>query len=92
MPAHSLIRQLALVVAITALLLCIPLIAMRFTPEVNWSIGDFMTAAALLLAAGTAIVLGVRRATTGRNKAIIVTVVIFLLLLVWAEFAVGVFS
>jgi len=92
MTAHSLIRSLSVVVAVTALLLAIPLVAMQFTREVNWSVGDFVGGALLLVTAGMAIVLGVRRAATGRGKGFVVAAVLLLLLLIWAHLAVGLFS
>lgn len=92
MKAQSLIRPITVVVAVTALLLSIPLIAMQFTQEVNWSVGDFAAGALLLLTAGTAIVLGMRLAATGRGKAFVVVAVLLTLLLVWAHLAVGLFS
>ena len=38
--------------SVAALVLLIPLIAMQFTDEVNWSGGDFVFAALLLLGVG----------------------------------------
>ena len=92
MSAPSLIRPLSVVVAVTALLLAVPLVAMQFTREVNWSVGDFVAGTLLLLTAGAAIVLGVRRAATGRGKALVVAAVMLLLMLVWAHLAVGLSS
>lgn len=92
MRAPSLTRPLAAVVLVTAVLLAVPLIAMQFTQEVAWSAGDFLAAATLLLSAGAAMVLGVRRAATVRGKAFIVTAVALLFLLVWAHLAVGLFN
>lgn len=92
MTAHSLIRPLTIVVAVTALLLAIPLIAMQFTQEVNWSAGDFAAGALLLLTTGSVIVLGMRSEVTARAKAVIVAAALLTLLLVWAHLAVGLFS
>jgi hypothetical protein len=92
MNTPSLIRPLSAVAAVTALLLAVPFVAMQFTHDVNWSAGDFVAAALLLLTAGTAIVVGVRRAATRRGKALVIAVVVFLLLFVWAHLAVGLFS
>ena len=92
MSAHSLTRPFAIVVAATALLLSVPLVAMRFTREVNWSVGDFFAAGFLLISSGTAIVFGLRRATSGRGKAFVIAAVLAILMLVWAHLAVGLFS
>lgn len=92
MNARSWIRPLSVVAIVTALLLCIPLVAMHFTREVNWSAGDFAVAALLLLSAGMAIAVGVRRTTSPRGRSLVVAAVLLLLLLVWAHLAVGLFS
>lgn len=47
--------------ACVALLLAAPLIAMQFTPEVNWSAGDFLLAALLLGGAGLAFEVALRK-------------------------------
>ena len=43
------------------LLLLVPLIAMQYTTEVNWTVGDFLVAGVLLLGIGLAIELLLRR-------------------------------
>jgi hypothetical protein len=45
-----------------ALILSLPLVAMLFTDEVVWSLGDFVAAGALLTVLGVALELAVRRA------------------------------
>ena len=74
------------------LLLLVPLIAMQYTTEVNWTVGDFLVAGVLLLGIGLAIELLLRRISQQRQRTlwIILTIVIFLL--VWAELAVGIFG
>ena len=44
----------------TALILLTPLIAMQFTDEVNWTVGDFVIAGAMLLGAGVTYELAAR--------------------------------
>lgn len=46
--------------AATALILLTPLIAMQFTNEVNWTVGDFVFAGAMLLGAGVTYELAAR--------------------------------
>lgn len=92
MYARSWIRPLCVVALVTALLLCIPFVAMRFTNEVRWTAGDFAVGAALLLSAGTAIVVGLHRATSAWSRRLVVAGVLLVLMLVWAQLAVGLFS
>ena len=50
------IRAYRIVFAIAAAaVLCLPLVAMQVTNEVDWSAGDFLLAAGLLFALGAAI-------------------------------------
>jgi hypothetical protein len=77
---------------VTALLLLVPAVAMLFTAEVAWGPGDFAAAAALLVAAGMALVLGSRRAKGARQRVAVGLIVFSALATVWAELAVGVFS
>lgn len=92
MHARSWIRPSCVVALVTALVLCIPLVAMHFSSEVRWTTGDFVVGAALLLSAGTAIVIGLRLATSARSRRRVVAGVLLVLLLVWAQLAVGLFS
>ncbi|MEL6969466.1 MAG: hypothetical protein AAFZ63_02075 [Bacteroidota bacterium] len=74
------------------LLLAIPFVAMRFSGEVNWTLGDFIVAGGLLL--GLALVIeAILRVVTQRRHRILLFVVVFVLfVLLWAELAVGVFG
>jgi peptidoglycan/LPS O-acetylase OafA/YrhL len=78
--------------SIVLLLLIIPLIAMQFTNEVNWSAMDFLMAGILLFGASLAIEFVVRKVKSRKNRIIICVIIIVLLLLVWAELAVGLFG
>ena len=77
--------------AVTLLLLLLPLVAMQFTPEVNWGWGDFLAAGALLFSAGLAHALWARAAPTRRQRVLAGVVVLAVLATVWAELAVGLF-
>ncbi len=80
----------AWIAAATALALLIPLIAMRFTAEVNWGVLDFIVMAALLFGAGSAFVVAARKTSRKYWLAIgLLLAVVFLA--VWAELAVGIF-
>jgi len=82
-------RPIYILLTIAAILL-IPLIAMQFTNEVNWSLGDFAMAAVLLLGSGFVFEMIVRNVKTIKHRIIFYIAIIILLLLVWAELAVGI--
>ncbi len=74
----------------TALLLLIPLVAMRFTDEVNWTLSDFVVMGTLLFGTGLILTWAVRKFP--RHRVAAGTVVVIAFLYVWAELAVGVFT
>lgn len=83
-------RPLFIFSALAAILM-IPLVAMQFTDEVNWSALDFVIAGVLLTGAGFTIDLLFK---VGRNKfrtAVLLTILV-LIALVWGELAVGLFG
>lgn len=84
--------RIRIILVTTALILSIPLIAMQFTKEVNWTLSDFVIAAVLLLGTGLAIELVIRYVKTGLSRAILLVVILLLLFLTWAELAVGIFG
>lgn len=92
MHTHSVLRPLVAVALATMMLLALPLIAMQVTDAVSWTPVDFVVAGCLLFSAGSAMVFGVRRATTTRGRVTLVAVVVLLLALVWAQLAVGLFT
>jgi hypothetical protein len=57
-------RSILGVALVTLLILSIPLVAMQFTDEVNWSVGDFILMGALLFGTGVLFVLVMRLSTT----------------------------
>ncbi len=75
----------------TVLLLSIPLIAMCFTSEVNWSIADFAIMGILLFGAGSAFVM-IARKSPRKHWALIGMLLVVAVLYLWAELAVGVFT
>ncbi|NYZ17347.1 hypothetical protein HL658_32795 [Azospirillum sp. RWY-5-1] len=74
-----------------AVLLLLPLVAMRFTDEVAWGVEDFAAAGALLVGAGAVFELAVRRTGKPAHRVMIAAVLVGLVLTVWAHAAVGVF-
>jgi hypothetical protein len=80
------ITRLALV---TAFLLLIPLVAMQFTHEVNWTGSDFVFAGVVLFGAGLVFVLIARKWNSTLYRMAVGVAVAAGLLLVWANAAVG---
>ena len=85
-------KRVTAIVIITVLLLLIPLIAMQFTNEVNWTLFDFVAAGVLLLGTGLLCELVIRKVTNIKYRIAICAVLLAALLLVWLELAVGIFG
>lgn len=85
-------KRLSIIVLIVALILLIPLIAMQFTDEVNWTLFDFSVAAVILLCTGWAIDLVIRKVKSSTYRIILSLAIIAILFLIWAELAVGIFE
>ena len=73
----------------TALLLMVPLVAMQFTDEVDWSVIDFIIAGALLFGTGTLFVLVVRASENIIYKCAMALAIGATFLMIWANLAVG---
>lgn len=74
----------------TALVLLIPLIAMQFTNEVNWSAADFVIAGAILFGTGLAFELVARKAGTTAYKAAFGMGLAAGFFIIWLSGAVGI--
>lgn len=85
-------KRLSTILLGVPLLLLIPLIAMQFSPEVNWTLSDFVVMGTLLLGAGLLVELVLRKASQRRHRILLVITIAILFLLIWAELAVGVFG
>ena len=85
-------RRLIGILTFTAILLLIPLIAMQFSDEVNWTLFDFVIAALLLSGTGLLCELVLRKINELKYRIAICGVLLTALLFVWAELAVGIFS
>jgi hypothetical protein len=79
------------IVLATGLVLLIPLLAMQFTGEVNWTLLDFATMGALLFGMGSMFVLAARKVDKKHRVAVGIAFAAALLYL-WAELAVGIFT
>lgn len=85
-------KSIIRVVIIVGAILLVPLIAMQFTDEVDWTLSDFIIMGALLFAAGMGIELALRKLTNPTQRVIVCACIVAALLLIWAELAVGVFG
>jgi hypothetical protein len=84
-------RLIGIVVAV-AILLSIPLVAMQFTSEVDWSLTDFVIMGVLLLSTGLCCELVLRKVRTTGGRLAFCAVILFVFFLIWAELAVGIFG
>lgn len=85
-------KRLIIIISIVALLLLIPFIAMQFNNEVNWSLFDFIAAAALLFGTGLLCDFVLRKVKKNTHRIILCFAILLLLLIIWAELAVGIFG
>jgi hypothetical protein len=70
----------------------IPLLAMKFTEDVNWSIYDFVVMGFLLLFFSLGIDVTMKKVKNENIKILYVVLTILIFLLIWAELAVGIFD
>jgi len=77
--------------ATATLLLLIPLLAMQFTQEVNWTPADFMVAGVLLYGTAIACDFTLRKTKNKSTALILCGVILVFLVVIWAELAVGIF-
>lgn len=85
-------KRLLTIVASSAALLLIPLVAMNFTNEVKWKTLDFLIAGILLCGTGLVLEFILRKIKTRRNRIILIAGLFLALILIWAELAVGIFG
>ena len=84
-------RFIAIVLTV-ALLLLIPLIAMQFTDEVNWTLPDFVIMGILLLGTGLMCELVIRKIKKTGYRIVLIGAALLGFLLIWLELAVGIFG
>ncbi|MBF8965550.1 hypothetical protein I0P70_20030 [Pontibacter sp. FD36] len=85
-------KRLIGIVLGVALLLCIPLIAMQFTSEVDWDLRDFVIMGILLLSTGLAAEFVIRKVRNNESRLVIIGIILLIFFLIWAELAVGIFG
>ena len=79
------------IVLVALSLLFIPFIAMQFSEQADWSIGDFLIMTFMLTAYCAAINFALYR-LYGSIQSLIIFVIGLLFFLLWAELAVGIFN
>lgn len=84
-------RLIGILIAIGILLL-IPLIAMQFTDEVNWTLYDFIVMGFLLIGTGLLCELVIRKVNKNYLRISLCFVLLLIFFLIWAELAVGIFG
>lgn len=85
-------KSLVIILVIVLALLSLPLIAMQFTNEVKWDAVDFLVMGILLLATGLSMEFVIRKVKSFQMRIVLSSIVLIALMLVWAEFAVGIFG
>jgi hypothetical protein len=85
-------KRLTVILLIVVILLLLPLVAMKFTAEVSWTLLDFVVAATLLLGTALLCELVMRKVNKTKYRIAICIALLIALLLVWVELAVGIFG
>ena len=85
-------NRLIIILITSLVILFIPLIAMQFTDEVNWTIFDFVIAGILLIGTGLVCEFTLRKIKKTKYRIAIILAILVILFLIWAELAVGIFG
>lgn len=85
-------KRLLVMVVTALLLLLLPLVAMQFTDEVNWSTSDFVAMGTLLLSLSVVTELILRFAKNTSAKLLLIGLALLFFVLIWIELAVGIFN
>lgn len=85
-------KRLTWILVTVSLLLLAPLVAMQFTPEVNWTGSDFAVAGILLFGTALLCELVLRKVRITTYRWILLATILAALVLIWAELAVGIFG
>ncbi len=83
-------KKILFVALATVLILMVPLVAMQFSAEVDWGVGDFFIMGMLVFGTGLAYVLLSRISESIAYRAAVAIAVVAGLLLVWVNLAVGI--
>ena len=84
-------NKLFIILLASVIPLLIPLIAMQFTDEVNWTLIDFIVGGALLFGTGFLCEFALRKLNKIKYRIAACLLILIALFLIWAELAVGIF-
>jgi hypothetical protein len=73
------------------LVLLVPLVAMQFSEDVDWKLGDFVIIGTLLVGAGLIFEFLSTR-VNAKNRIFVAAIVVLAVMLIWVELAVGLFG
>lgn len=82
-------KAILVALIVNAIVLVVPLVAMQFTDEVDWSVGDFIVATLLIMGSGLIIDFVSGRSRNAAFRLGVVMAVGTGLLLIWVNLAVG---
>lgn len=85
-------KRLYIILVGIVIILLIPLIAMKFSQAVDWSLSDFIVAGSLLFSTGLTCEIILRKVKAVKYRLAICLTLIILLFLIWVELAVGIFG
>jgi len=85
-------KRLIIILMISLFLLLIPLIAMQFSEEVDWTTTDFIVAGGLLFGAVLISEIVLRKIKNINYKVGLLGAILIILILIWIELAVGIFG
>lgn len=85
-------KSLIIILVGVAMLLLIPLNAMHFTSDVNWSVSDFIVMGVLLLITGLLCAYAWLKIKPIKYRILVCAAILLLYFLIWAELAVGIFG
>ena len=88
MPSKLLFQRTLMVLS----LLLIPVVAMQFTDQVDWSFGDFLVMAGLLFSLTMAVAVVRQKVREKTQRIGLIALLLLIFLLIWAELAVGIFG
>lgn len=91
MKSFTLNRRLSFIVLGVFILLAVPLIAMQFTNEVNWTVFDFAIAGTLLFTTGFCCSFLLEILRKRSNRLLACAIVLSISFAIWVELAVGLF-
>ena len=89
---YFLLNMMIKILPIVGIILLIPMMAMQFTDEVNWSFLDFIIMGIMLSITGLALGIIIKKIKDYKYRNIFITIIVMIFLLIWAELGVGLFG